>query len=48
MSGKLSKEEIRRLLLEVLEKVADDLGLPALPAPSESEDSELEAEEPIN
>lgn len=36
----LSKEELRRLLLEVLEELADDLGLPKAPAPSEPADRE--------
>lgn len=33
MTKPLSKEQLSQLLIEVLNGLADDLGLPALPAP---------------
>ena len=46
--GHLSQEEVRRLLLEVLDGLADDLGLPKQAAPSEDADRKTKEDDRIN
>jgi hypothetical protein len=48
VSDKLSKEELRHLLLEVLEEVAEGLRLPKQAVPCEDPVCEGEEDEPIN
>jgi hypothetical protein len=43
----LSRAQLRQLLLDVLNSVADDLRLPKLP-PKEHADPKAEEDEPIN
>ena len=44
----LSKEQLRQLLLRVLDGLADELGLPKQAAPNEGPDHEAGEDEPIN
>jgi hypothetical protein len=44
----LSKEQLRQLLLRVLDGLADELGLPKQAAPNQGSDREAAEDEPLN